>query len=108
MRLLSFLAACAWAFCSSASAQTAVSTDYAIQKAKLQAVRFDSLAELRVAARNYIGKHVELRGQVKGIFTRGAGLALMIQITEGETVVVEADESFRGGAATRPGVQGRF
>ncbi|MBW3636535.1 MAG: lytic transglycosylase domain-containing protein [Armatimonadetes bacterium] len=81
---------------------------YNTQKAKLKPVRFDSLEELHVAARNYIGKVIELRGSVKGTFTRGENLALLYQVGEGQNIVIDAPPAFRGQNAIRPGVASRL
>ncbi len=83
-------------------------SDYDAQKASLKSVRFDSMTELRVVSRNYVGKVIELRGQVKGNFTRGDNMALLFQVGEGENTVVEAPQSFRSSTATRPGALSRL
>lgn len=82
--------------------------DYNSQKAKLKPVTFDSITELRVVARNYIGKTIELRGQVKGTFARGEMMALLFQVGEGENIVIEAPPSFKNASATRPGALSRL
>lgn len=81
---------------------------YDAQKAKLKPVRFDSVTELRVASRTYLGKTVELRGQVKGSFVRGENLALLFQVAEGESTIIEAPQSFRSSTAVRPGTISRL
>ncbi|RYG75352.1 lytic transglycosylase domain-containing protein [bacterium] len=83
-------------------------SNYDTQKAKLKPVRFETVDELRVVARNYLGKPIELRGQVKGNFARGENIALMIQVDEGQNTIVEAPSSFRGSSATRPGATVRL
>lgn len=82
--------------------------DYNAQKAKLKPASFNSLTELRVVARTYLGKVIELRGQVKGTFARGDNLALLLQVGVGESIVIEAPPSFKGASATRPGATSRF
>lgn len=82
--------------------------DYNAQKAKLKPAGFDSITELRVVARNYLGKVVELRGEVKGTFTRGDNMALLFQVASGENIVIEAPPSFKSSSATRPGATSRL
>ncbi|HEX9996657.1 MAG TPA: lytic transglycosylase domain-containing protein [Abditibacterium sp.] len=99
---------CALLFCGTASTSAHAQGDYEAQKAKLQPVRFNSLGQLRGAARTYLGQVIELRGQVKGNFSRGENLSLLFQIAEGENILIEAAGSFRGSSALRPGTMSRL
>jgi hypothetical protein len=82
-------------------------SDYETQKAKFKPTRFDSMSELQVVARNYIGKVVEMRGQVKGNFARGENMALLFQVAEGENIIIEAPPAFRSARAVLPGTLSR-
>jgi hypothetical protein len=88
----------------SANAQSTYDT----QKAKLKPLRFETVSELKVVARNYLGKPIELRGQIKGNFARGQNMALLVQVAEGETTLIEAPPAFRSSSATRPGAMVRL
>ena len=68
--------------------------DYETQRAKARAPRFDSEAELRDQSRLYMGRIVELRGTVKGTFSRAQGFALMLQQSDG-TLLIDAPQSLR-------------
>ena len=108
MRNFSALLCAALLVCGAVSVPARAQGDYETQIAKLQPVRFNSLAELRVAARNYLGQTIELRGQVKGNFSRGDGLRVLFQIAESENILIEAAPSFRGASAVRPGAMSRL
>ncbi len=79
-----------------------VADDYETQRAKARAPRFDSEAELRDQSRLYVGRIVELRGTVKGTFSRSEGFALMLQQPDG-TLLVESTNAFRGHALLKAG-----
>ena len=70
------------------------SDDYETQRAKARAPRFDSGAELRDQSRLYVGRIIELRGNIKGIFSRPQGFALMLQQADG-TLIVQAPDALR-------------
>ena len=76
--------------------------DYELQKAKARAPRFDSEAELRDQSKIYVGRIVELRGTVKGTFSRAAGFSLMLQQPDG-TLLVEASDAMRGNPLLKAG-----
>ena len=78
------------------------SDDYETQRAKTRAPRFDSQAEVRDQSRLYLGRIVELRGAVKGTFSRADGFALMLQQPDG-TLLVEATDDLRGHALLKAG-----
>src|SRR5215216_3535481 len=56
-----------------------VTANYENQKSALKASRFATLAELRASAPTLQGKAVELKGEVKGTFTRNGSLAALFQ-----------------------------
>ena len=76
--------------------------DYELQRAKARAPRFDSEAELRDQSKLYIGRLVELRGTVKGTFSRADGFALMLQQPDG-TLLVESGNVLRGNPLLKAG-----
>ena len=80
----------------------ATGDDYETQRAKARAPRFDSQAEVRDQSRLYLGRIVELRGVVKGTFSRADGFALMLQQPDG-TLLVEAPSALRGNALLKAG-----
>ena len=79
-----------------------VADDYETQRAKARAPRFDSEAELRDQSRLYVGRIVELRGTVKGTFSRAEGFALMLQQPDG-TLLVGSSNALRGHALLKAG-----
>ena len=81
---------------------TGSSDDYETQRAKARSPRFDSQAELREQCRPYVGRIVELRGTVKGTFSRGDGFTLMLQQPDG-TLLVEATGDWRANPLLRAG-----
>lgn len=105
LRLGATLLACSFLFC---EVPARAQGDYNAQKAQLKPLRFDTLANLRLVARNAIGKIIELRGTVKGTFARGENLAVLLQVGERENLVISAPPAFRGHAALRPGVSSRL
>ena len=76
--------------------------DYELQKAKARAPRFDSEAELRDQSKLYVGRIVELRGTIKGTFSRADGFALMLQQPDG-TLLVESGNALRGNPLLKAG-----
>ena len=78
------------------------SDDYETQRAKARAPRFDSQAEVRDQSRLYLGRIVELRGAVKGTFSRADGFALMLQQPDG-TLLIEAASALRGNSLLKAG-----
>jgi hypothetical protein len=91
-------------FSISANAQSTYDTE----KARLKPLRFETLSELKVVARNYLGKSIELRGKIKGNFARGENMAVLVQVAEGENTLIEAPASFRSSSATRAGAMVRL
>ena len=83
------------------TAQTA-GDDYELQKAKARAPQFESEAELRDQSKLYVGRIVELRGTVKGTFSRADGFSLMLQQTDG-TLLVESSNALRGNPLLKAG-----
>ncbi len=77
--------------------------DYESQKTALKAAKFSTIAELRAAAPALVGKAVELKGEVKGIFARNGSLAALFQPLDGSLIVIEAPASLKGLSALRPG-----
>lgn len=80
----------------------AAADDYELQKAKARAPRFDSEAELRDQSKLYVGRVVELRGIVKGTFSRSDGFSLMLQQTDG-TLLLESSNALRGNPLLKAG-----
>lgn len=78
------------------------SDDYETQRAKARAPRFDSQAEVRDQSRLYLGRLVELRGTVKGTFSRAEGFALMLQQPDG-TLLIESSNALRGNPLLKAG-----
>ncbi len=76
--------------------------DYELQKAKARAPRFDSEAELRDQSKLYVGRIVELRGTVKGTFSRAGGFSVMLQQPDG-TLLVESSDTLRGNPLLKAG-----
>ena len=76
--------------------------DYETQRAKARAPRFDSEAELRDQSALYVGRTVELRGTVKGTFSRTDGFGLMLQQPDG-TLLLAAPNEMRGHALLKAG-----
>lgn len=76
--------------------------DYETQRAKARAPRFDSEAELRDQSRLYVGRIIELRGTVKGTFSRPDGFALMLQQPDG-TLLVGAPNELRANSLLKAG-----
>ena len=76
--------------------------DYETQRAKARAPRFDSQAELRDQSRLYTGRIVELRGTVKGTFSRPDGFALMLQQPDG-TLLLGAPGEMRTNSLLKAG-----
>ena len=76
--------------------------DYETQRAKARAPRFDSQAEVRDQSRLYLGRIVELRGVIKGTFSRADGFALMLQQSDG-TLLVEAPGASRDNPLLKAG-----
>ena len=76
--------------------------DYELQRAKMRAPRFGSQAELRDQSRLYLGRLVELRGTVKGTFSRAAGFALMLQQPDG-TLIIESPDEMRANPLLKAG-----
>ena len=90
-------------FAPDAVAQSAPSP-YETQKKQLKASAVDSLAELAAFAKTGVNKSVEVRGVVKGIFSRGADqFAVMLQVPAGETLVVAAPVELRSNRALSSG-----
>ena len=80
--------------------------DYETQRAKARAPRFDSQAEVRDQSRLYLGRIVELRGTVKGTFSRADGFALMLQQPDG-TLLLESTNALRGHPLLKAGTFAR-
>ena len=76
--------------------------DYETQRAKARAPRFDSEAELRDQSRLYVGRIVELRGTIKGTFSRTEGFALMLQQSDG-TLLIQAPDALRANPLVKAG-----
>ena len=76
--------------------------DYETQRAKARAPRFDSQAEVRDQSRLYLGRVVELRGIVKGTFSRADGFALMLQQPDG-TLLLDATNALRDNSLLKAG-----
>ena len=76
--------------------------DYETQRAKARAPRFDSGAEVRDQSRLYLGRIVELRGTIKGTFSRADGFALMLQQSDG-TLLLESTGVLRGSPLLKAG-----
>ncbi len=68
------------------------SDDYEMQRSRAKAPRFDSQAEVRDQSRLFLGRIIELRGTVKGTFSRHDGFALMLQQPDG-TLLLDAPNS---------------
>ena len=79
-----------------------IGDDYETQRAKARAPRFDSEAELRDQSRLYVGRIVELRGMVKGTFSRAQGFALMLQQPDG-TLIIESTDALRANPLLKAG-----
>src|SRR5689334_23012282 len=82
--------------------------EFEAQRLSLNATRFDTLDELRALAQAYRGRIVELRGSVKGIFSRGAGFSMMLQLQDNQTLLLDAPATFKGNSAARPGAMVRM
>ncbi len=89
-------------------AQNGAGDGYDLQKAKFKAARFESLASVRALGQRADGKVIELRGQVKGSFARDGQRALLFQLAESESIVIDAPDAFKTLAATQPGAMARF
>ena len=76
--------------------------DYETQRARARAPRFDSQAEVRDQSRLYLGRVIELRGTVKGIFSRADGFALMLQQPDG-TLLLDATNALRDNSLLKAG-----
>ena len=83
-----------------ALAQTA---DYESARAAARAPRFDSGAELSDQSRAFVGKTIELRGNVKGIFSRGGGYAVLLQLGDDSTILLDASAELRANALLKAG-----
>ena len=83
-----------------ALAQTA---DYETARVQSKAPRFDSGAELSDQSRAFVGKTIELRGTVKGIFSRGAAYAVMLQLSDDSSVTLDASAERRADPLLRAG-----
>ena len=81
----------------------AQSADYETQRAAAKAPRFDSGAELREQSPPYLGKTIELSGTIKGVFGRGEGFALMLQLSDDSSTIIDAPAALRAQKAVRAG-----
>ena len=81
----------------------AQSADYETQRAAAKAPRFDSGAELREQSPPYLGKIIELNGTIKGIFGRGEGFALMLQLSDDSSTIIDAPAALGAQKAVRVG-----
>lgn len=86
-----------------AAAQFPNPVPYDVQKVASKAPRIDSLEELRDMGRAYLGKTIELRGQTRGTFSRGTGFAVMLTLTSGQSVILDAPASMRDAVVAKPG-----
>lgn len=78
--------------------------DFDGQKAALRATRVDTLDELRDGGRGWIGKSVEVRGTVKGLFGgSGAALSILLQLPGGQTQVIGAPAEFSSSPCAHTG-----
>ncbi len=77
--------------------------DFDVQKKKLSASRVDTLDELRDQGAALIGKTIELRGVIKGVFGAGNSLSLMLELPDGKTQLLSATPSFGKSPAGRTG-----
>ncbi|RYX81723.1 lytic transglycosylase domain-containing protein [bacterium] len=110
--LLSFLAATSaplWAQTPAAPATTETTStsaalpDFEEHKKNLEAARIDTTDELKDQGAALVGKTVELRGVVKGIFGGGDTLSIMLQLPDGQTQVIGATPNFKSSPAGRAG-----
>ena len=83
-----------------AFAQTA---DYEAARAQAKAPRFDSGVELSDQSRAFVGKTIELRGVVKGIFSRGEGFTVMLQLSDNSSILIAASAELRARPLLRAG-----
>ncbi|BCM89288.1 membrane-bound lytic murein transglycosylase F [Abditibacteriota bacterium] len=77
--------------------------DFETQKKTLEAARIDTIDELHDQGNALVGKTVELRGVVKGIFGGGQALSILLELPDGQTQVVAATPSFKTSPAGRAG-----
>jgi soluble lytic murein transglycosylase-like protein len=68
--------------------------DFDGQKALLGAIRVDTLDELRDGGRNWAGKTVEVRGEVKGLFGGNGAQSVLLQLPDGQTQLINASPDF--------------
>ncbi len=76
--------------------------DFDGQRKALGATRVDTLDELRDGGRDWIGKTVEVRGQVKGLFGGGTQ-SVLLELPDGQTQVVNAPPDFSSSPCAQVG-----
>lgn len=87
-----------------ATQEPRASLDFDGQKAALRATRVDTLNELRDGGRGWIGKSVEVRGRVKGLFGgNGGALSILLQLPDGQTQVIGAPADFSSSPCAHTG-----
>ena len=77
--------------------------DFDGQRVALGATRVDTLDELRDGGRDWIGKVVEVRGQVKGLFGGAGAQSVLLQLPDGQTQVVSAPADFASSPCAQVG-----
>jgi hypothetical protein len=86
---------------SSAHAET---LDFNVERTQLKAIRVDTVDELAAFAKTHVNRSVEMRGTIKGLFSKGTeGFSLMLQIPEGQTLVISAPPELRQNVAISSG-----
>lgn len=80
-----------------------VPLDFDGQKAALRATRVDTLDELRDGGRDWIGKTVEVRGQVKGLFGGSGGLSVLLELPSGQTQIIGTPAGFSSSPCAHTG-----
>ncbi len=83
-----------------ALAQTA---DYEVARAAAKAPRFETGAELSDQSRAFVGKTIELRGTVKGLFSRGGVFTVMLQLGDDSSILLDAGADLRANPLLRAG-----
>lgn len=86
-----------------AQTPTTALADFDAQKKTLSAARIDTLDELRDQGRALLGKTVELRGIVKGVFVGGDSLSVLLELSNGQTQSLSATPSFKTSPVGRTG-----
>ncbi len=112
--LLSLLAATSapiWAQNTSAPSTPSTSAalpDFDTQKKALDATRIDTRDELRDQGNALVGKTIELRGVVKGIFGGGETISILLELPDGQTQVIGATPIFKSTPAGHAGSWARM